>query len=173
MFLVYNLKYKIHVEPYLGFKTYNHTHLLNLDLLLICHCSLLIAHEIASLSSLLIWKHNPTMFAFNLCFTKQRGCRINFFAKVYTIHRVLDNMNTLHIQMAKVVVSKYKYTISHWRLHQVGHIYSMHLRKNNFVQIAFAWHNCNVFAEASFYKHLFKLNYTFRAFDTWLLTKSE
>ena len=112
-----------------------------------------------------IRKHNPVLFAFDARFTKQWGCWARKLAKVYTAHHVLKGMDTLQVQMAKVVVPKLKSVIFHWRLDQVGHFHFMHLHKINsrgVIAITIPLQDLIIYS--------FTLNWTFKPFDTNLLT---
>ena len=55
----------------------------------------------SSIAFLFVRKRNPMLFAFDACFTKQRGCGATKFAKVHIAHHVLKDLNTLHVQMAR------------------------------------------------------------------------
>lgn len=90
-----------------------------------------------SLASTIGRKHNSMLFAFNARFAMQRECDVRKFANVHITQHILECMNNLHKKMAKAVVPKLERTISRWKLHQVGHIRSMHLRKIHFIQIFF------------------------------------
>ena len=61
-----------------------------------------------------------------------------------------EGFNTLHIQMAKATVPNLERAISCWRLHRIGRFCFVHLHKIDFIQIVFAWHNCNDFTIARF-----------------------
>lgn len=121
-----------------------------------------------SLISSLVKKYNHVLCIFNARFGKQRGCRTRKFAKIHITYHVLEHMNTFHIQMAEVAVPKLKRTTIYWRLHQVGHIRSIHLRTNCLCVAQLQW-----LEHQNFTKHLYELNCTFKTFDTSLLTKSK
>ena len=63
-------------------------------------------------SNILHGEMRDMLFAVSACFAKQRGYGVRRFAKVHTSHHVLELMNTLHVQMTKVVVPKFKHIIS-------------------------------------------------------------
>lgn len=85
---------------------------------------------VTSLPPPLIRKRSTMLFVFNARFAKQQRYGAKQFAKVHVTHYVLECMNTFHVQMAKVAVTKR--IISCWKLHQVGRIRFVHRRKNSY-----------------------------------------
>ena len=92
-------------------------------------------------------KCSSTLLFFDARFRKQRGCKTRNLSEV---HIILEGMNTPHVQMAKTAVPKIKCDIFHWRLYQVGCFCFVHLYKIKFVQVMFAWCNCNGYTIAKF-----------------------
>lgn len=123
--------------------------------------------------SLIVWKHKPMLFAFNVQFAKQQKCVVIFFAKICITHHISEHINFFHVQIIEATVLELERTISCGRLYQVDHIYFMHLCKSRYVMYKLSL--CSVIGIAlllqAFRKHLFRLNYTFKSFDTKLLIK--
>ena len=120
-----------------------------------------------------VWKRSLMLFIFYANFTRQRWCKARKSAKAHTTHHVLEGINTLHVHMTKMVVSKLERAIFRWKLHQVGHfrfvqlkkIDSYKLRSYGAIVMASPWQDLT--------NHSFRLNWTSKPFNASLFTKSK